>query len=393
MNDEHPRKCENWLSDYLRWTIPRSEAKESYIFWAGLFSLACVLRRHVKVGEEYLGSWECYPYLYLLFIGPAGNKKTTTAKYSLDLLEDIPGITPAPDQITVPFLATTLAESEECAMYINAGELSEFIVKAGKDMYSFLTRAFDGAKTISVGTHMRGIELGEKPCINFLGSSTLETLNDILPQSALDGGFGRRCIFIFEEDVRRRKMMYTDVDVKGINEEFKPNLIHDLKYISNNLYGDFKFTKDAEKKFEQWYIDGAGYKKGKLNRLKGYYESKPAFVMKAAMLLKIADGNIIHKDQLILSWENIEEAIQLLESIEPNMQEVIGGMGKNVYKSEIKMIYYYIKENSPVLISVVLREFSSMAEPFKLEELVKGLSSAGLITITPKGSDLELRAK
>ncbi|HEY4699014.1 MAG TPA: hypothetical protein VIH27_01400, partial [Nitrososphaerales archaeon] len=95
MNDEHPRKCENWLSDYLRWTIPRSEAKESYIFWTGLFTLACVLRRHVKVGEEYLGSWECYPYLYLLFIGPAGNKKTTTTKYSLDLLEDIPGLSSA----------------------------------------------------------------------------------------------------------------------------------------------------------------------------------------------------------------------------------------------------------------------------------------------------------
>jgi len=393
MTNEHPRKCENWLSDYLGWTIPRSEAKESYIFWTGLFSLACVLRRHVKVGEEYLGSWECYPYLYLLFIGPAGNKKTTTTKYSLDLLEDVPGLTPAPDQITVPKLASTLAEAEECAMYINAGELSEFIVKAGKDMYSFLTRAFDGAKSLSVGTHMRGVELAEKPCINFLGASTLETLSDILPQSALDGGFGRRCIFVFEETTRRRKMFYKDIDVRGLHEDFKNNLIHDLKYISNNLFGNFQFTDDAQKKFEQWYIDGAGYKKGKLDRLKGYYETKPAFVMKAAMLLKIADGNVIHKDQLVLDWSNLEEAIQLLESIEPNMQEVVGGMGKNIYKSEIKTIYYHIKENSPVLFSAILRDFSALAEPSKLEELVKGLVSAGLITMSPKGSDIELRAK
>jgi len=393
MNDEHPRKCENWLSDYLRWTIPRSEAKESYIFWTGLFTLACVLRRHVKVGEEYLGSWECYPYLYLLFIGPAGNKKTTTTKYSLDLLEDVPGLSSSPDQITVPKLASSLSEAEECAMYINAGELSEFIAKAGPDMYSFLTRAYDGAKKLSVGTHIRNIELAENPCINFLGASTLETLGVILPQSALDGGFGRRCIFVYEEDTRRRKLIYKDVDVKGINEEFKNNLIHDLKFISNNLFGDFGMDEVTWKKFEQWYVDGAGYKKGKLDRLKGYYETKPAFVMKVAMILKIADGNIIHKDQLILDWINIEEAIQVLESIEHNMQQVVGGMGKNVYKSEIKAIYYYIKENGPVLVSTILREFSSMAESSKLEELIKGLSSAGLITITPKGSDLELRAK
>lgn len=394
MENEHPRKCENWLTDFLKWTIPRSSAKESYIFWTGLFTISCVARRHVKVGKDFLGSWECYPYLYLLFIGPPGNMKTTTTSYNLELLDEIPGITGAPDQITVPKLASALAEAEECSMYINAGELSEFIIKAGTDMYSFLTRAFDGAKKLSVGTHMRGIELAEKPCINFLGASTLETLMAILPKSALDGGFGRRCLFIYEEEPRRRKLSYTDIDVLAIDAEYKPKLVSDLKFIANNLFGDFQITPEADKKFDQWYQDGSGYRKGKLDRLKGYYETKPAFVMKAAMLLKIADGNVIHKDQLVLTWENIEEAIQLVESTEPKMQEVIGGMGKNTYQSDLKDIYKFILNNQPVLLSTIMREFSAAAEPAKLEELVKkGLVSAGLIAMSPEGTDFRLRAR
>lgn len=393
--EEHPRLCENWLVDFLRWTIPRSAAKESYIFWTGLFTLACVLRRHVKVGKEYLGSWECYPYMYLIFLGPPGNMKTTTVNYNVELLDEVPGLTSTPDQITVQKLASALSEAEECAMWINAGELSEFIAKSGMDMWSFLTKAFDGAKRISVGTHIRDIELAEKPCINLLGASTLETLGEILPQSAMDGGFGRRCIFIHEDAPRRKKLIYTDVDVKQIYENHFSPLVHDLKFIANNLYGDFQLTKEAQIKIDQWDKDGAGYNRrnGKMNRLKGYYQTKPAFVFKLAMLLKIADRDIIHKDQLILEWKDLEEGIQVIESIEPNMNTVVGGMGRNVYKTDIKTILEYIKENGPVMLSTVLMEFSSTAEPEKLNELINGLSSARLIDMTPEGVDIILKAK
>lgn len=390
MTEEHPRKCSNLLADFLKWTIPRSAAKESYIFWTGLFTMSSVLRRHVKVGKEYLGSWECYPYLYLLFLGPAGNLKTTTVNYNLDLLNEVGGLTPAPDQLTVPKLASMLTEAEECSMYINAGELSEFIAKSGVDMYSFLTRAFDGQKTLSVGTHMRDIELSEKPCINFLGASTVETLVDILPQSVLDGGFGRRCIFIYEEDVRRRKLMYTDVPVVEIYNQYFPNLVHDLKYIANNLFGNFKLTDDAVNKFEQWFIDGAGFKKNGnriSNRLSGYYQTKPAFVMKVAMMLKIADGNVIHKDQLILDWKTIEEAITIVESTEANMHMVLGNVGKNVYKNDTKNMMQFISDNEPIKLSQLLQEFSAVAEPTKLGELIQGMSNAGMISLEPSGLD------
>jgi len=382
---ENPRCCENWLADFLRWTLPRSEAKESFIFWTGLFTLASVLRRHVRISKDYLGSWEVYPYMYLLFVGPSGSRKTTTANYNIELLNEVGGLTSAPDQVTVPKLVSSLIEAEECAMYINAGELSEFIAKSGVDMFSFLTKAFDGVKKISVGTHMRGVELGERPCINFLGATTPEWISDNIPQSVLDGGWGSRTLFIYEEEVRQRKLFYTDVDVKKLYDEIYPNLINDLRFISTNLFGDFKLTKSGEKNFEEWYIENADGGKKRNVKLKGYYERKPAYVMKVAMLLKIADGNIVSSDQLVLDWPDFEEAIGVIENVEEHMPKVFGQIGKNPYKADLRSIYEFIKDSGKVETQEVRRVFMSAAEPETLNKLINGLVAAGLVKITVDG--------
>lgn len=395
-DNEHPRKCSNLLTDFMKWTLPRSEAKESYIFWTGLYTMSCVLRRHVKISRELLGSWETFPYLYLLFVGPSGNRKTTTANYNIELLDEVGGLVGAPDQITVPKLASALAEADECSIYINAGELSEFIVKSGVDMYSFLTKAFDGAKRISVGTHMRGVELAEKPCINFLGATTPEWIGDNIPQSILDGGFGSRCVFIYEETVRLRQLFYREANVKQLYEDHHANLVHDLKFIANNIFGDFQLTPKGEKNLEEWYKDGSGASKNtKSIKMKGYYERKPAYVMKLAMLLKIADGDIIQRDQLILDWQDFEEGIQVMEGIEKNMHLILGGIGKNVYKGDMKSIYEYIVEHPNIRLSELLFEFKNAAEPAKLSELISGLSSMGLIELEMDKEDfiVKLRKK
>lgn len=388
MENENKRKCKNWLADFMAWTIPRSEAKESYIFWTGLYTLSCVLRRHVKVSKNFLGSWEVYPYMYILFVGPSGNRKTTTTSYNIELLDEVGGLVAAPDQISVAKLASTLVDSEECSMYINAGELSEFMVKSGNDMYSFLTKAFDGSKRISVGTHLRDIELAEKPCINFLGATTPEWLGDNLPQSVLDGGFGSRCIFVYEEELRRRKLDYTDVDVQGIYDKHHNNLVNDLKYIANNLFGEFTIDPISFKKLDEWYQDGSGIKKNPRGiKMKGYYERKPAYVMKIAMLLKIAEQDTITRDDLILNWKNFEESINVIEQIEKSLHNVFGGLGKNVYKMDMKMMFEYIRNRKVVSLSTLKQEFQNVAEPEKLNQLINGLSSSGLIEVTANGDD------
>jgi hypothetical protein len=129
----------------MEWTLPRSEAPESYIKWAGLFTLSSVLRRKVRIPKSILGSWECPPHLYVMFIAPPGEaRKTTTMSYAIDLLDELPDIVKGPAVVTQASLLDKLVESEDSSVYLTAEEFSDLIMKSKGEMFEFLTSMFDG---------------------------------------------------------------------------------------------------------------------------------------------------------------------------------------------------------------------------------------------------------
>ena len=71
------RRCDNWLLAYRDYILPRTDAPESFVFWSGVFAISSVLRRRVKFPKRILGLWDCYPHMYLMFVGPPGMRKTT----------------------------------------------------------------------------------------------------------------------------------------------------------------------------------------------------------------------------------------------------------------------------------------------------------------------------
>jgi len=114
---KYERKCKNWLLSFRDWTMPRSEAKETFIFWTGLFTLASAIRRKVYISKEILGSWEVAPYLYIFFVAPAGKaRKTTTLSYVDDLLLDEMGIKKASAAMTQQVLMKRIADSPDASM-------------------------------------------------------------------------------------------------------------------------------------------------------------------------------------------------------------------------------------------------------------------------------------
>lgn len=373
-NEKYERKCKNWLTEFGRWTLPRSEAPETFIFWTGLFTLSSALRRHVKVPKNMFGSWESSPNLYIMFIAPPGKaRKSTTANYTEDLIDYVPHITKSPEMITKESLLSQLVKSDDASMCIIAPEFGEFIVKSGPDMYGFLTNMYDGKKNISVSTLSRGSEFVEKPCVNLLGATTPEWIAANMPESVIGGGFASRVIFIFEERVRRRQLYYENLDY-AVLEVIRQNLISDLKHIAEVLHGEFKIAEDAKDFMEAWYKEHADDGTESQYKLHGYFERKPAHIHKIAMLLHVA-----YSDELILTIKDFKEAIALLAQIEKKLPEVFQSVGKNPYTVDIKRFYRYIKEKGHVSQMELYQEFFHVAQPFQLDELLKGLIDMGQI--------------
>lgn len=371
---DYKRKCENWLASFGMWTLPRSEAPESFIFWTGLFTLASALKRKVRIPKQLLGSWEASPNLYILFIAPAGRaRKSTTANYSEDLIDEIHNITKSPELITKESLLATLVKSDDASMCIVSPEFGEFIAKSGPSMFSFLTNMYDGKKNITASTITRGSEFAEKPCVNLLGATTPEWVAENMPESVIGGGFASRVIFIFEDRVRRRKLFYDDIDYKKLLT-LREDLVTDLDHIAKNIAGDFTLSDEAKAFIETWYDTNADEGYTNNHKLSGYFERKPAHIFKVAMLLHIA-----YSDELVLQEKDLKDAIGLLQALEKRLPKVFESIGKNPYIVDVYRILEFVKEKGRVKVREIKQNFMHAATPTSLTEMIEGLVAAGYI--------------
>lgn len=375
------RACENWLTTYRDWTLPRSEAPESYIFWTGIFSLASVLKRRVSVGHNLLGSWNAYPNFYILFISPpATARKTTTVGYADDLLENIPGVTVAASAPSVQVLHKRITETKDCSISIRSPEFATFINTSGFSMVDYLTDLYDGKKHHSSDTLARSLEFAERPCVNLLGATVPVWIAENLGEQMVGGGFTSRVIFIYEQTVRRRKLLYKDVDMARI-EQLKESLVSDLTHLAINIEGEFQFeSEETEKWIEEWYQTNAPKWEKEDRRLGGYYERKHAHAIKLAMLLHLA-----YSDELVLTKQDLESAIILLSQIEPKMIKVFQAVGKNPHASEMDVMLSYFEAKGEFTKKDFFSRFYHDAPPAVLQDMLNAFITMGVITTN--GSD------
>src|SRR3990167_2717416 len=367
------RRLVHWLDTFKAWTLPRSEVQESMILWAGLFSIAAAIRRKVYFPKEAgLGVWDCYPFMYLMFVAPPGMRKTTTLGYSLELFDGLPDLVAGPQACSQAALSDALFKSPDTSLYIIAEEFSDLLLKSGNEMYEFLTSAFDGRKKFVTSTISRGIEFIENPCINLAAGTTPIWIADNMPESAIGGGYASRVIFLYENKLRRKQLFHDNLDFEELNK-LKEDLQHDLRHISKEVAGRFAIDKDAKDFFEAWYQKAEPEKSQP--KLQGYYQRKHVHILKLAMLFHLS-----YSDDLLLSLHDVKMAMKILEeTIEIKLPSVFEGVGKNTYSFDMHDISRYIKEKRKVSRKEILSVFRSTATPNLLNELILGMSAMGEI--------------
>lgn len=365
------RKLPNWLDAFREWTMPRSEASETFINWTAIWILAAAMRRRVFIPKRVLGSWSCYPYLYVMFVAPAGMRKTTTIGYATDVLAGLPDLAPPPTFITGPALVQDIVASKDASVYLIVEEFGDLILKGGDEMFEFLTSMFDGKKNIRQKTMARGLEYAEKPVINMLAATTPRWIADKIPASAAEGGFASRVVWVYEDKVRQRRMYYRNLDHKKITQ-LEQDLIHDLLHISQ-LEGEFDIEEEALNWMETWYQkQDSAANTARLKRYPGYLNRKPVMVHKIAMLIHLA-----YSDELVLTLADFKAAIAYMEATEQNLPKVFTGVGKNEHALEMRDIVAYVNEVGSVTEPQLNKYFQYAANPAKLQELISGLLLSG----------------
>jgi len=387
------RKLHNWIESYLKYTESQ-EAPYLFHLWVALSILGAVAERNVWIDRGY---WMTYPNLYVILVANSAVCKKSTAigigTSILKKLENPPFI--FEQKITTEALIQAM--SRECkiemdevikpsSVYLVASELSTFLgtSSTNSSLVAILTNLYDCPERWDYETISRGRNTLRSVCINLLAASTPEWLKASIPKDAVGGGFTSRVIFVYQDKTDR---CFPFPKLTKEQKEIKDKLIKDLEHI-RSLGGEFSFSKEAEKWYEDWYVEHMMKMEDTDEAFVGYLSRKRELILKVAMLSCLAET-----DDRKIKTKDLEFANLVLKETERELPDILtlvraSSLGQNHLRVE-----KVIKKLRKVSRSELLRRFSYCMSAKELDEVINTLVQSRLIEQEVEGKGVIYKAK
>lgn len=310
------RELDNWIDSYLYYTR-HDESPEIFHLWTALTVLSVAVNRNCWMSRAY---YNCYPNLYVLFVGPSGVGKSSASGIGVELMRETSvcqnvfrdAITP-PALLAFMSLPGSVVTYEidgkfymKTPLFIFASELGNLLTQRGsvKELTSLLTELFNKQGDHEDTTNVRGVIKIVKPIVTFMGCCPPKWIEEELPTSTLRSGFLGRMLVARADGKRfhNPEPRFTKED-----ERLRASLQSDLERISS-LYGEMVFDDKTHKEWEGWY------KKQPLDlthlddEVEGFAARKPQFVQRLSMLLTISKSN-----ERVVRIEEFRRAVEMVE--------------------------------------------------------------------------------
>jgi len=349
------RKLENWISSYMEY-MENTESASILHKWTCLSVLAGALRKKVNLS---LGRLNIYTNMYVILVGPPGApRKSQAISYGVNFLREIPDLVISADAITPQALIQDLEASavdeplpegkklQHASLTVISKELESFLGQKGENtkMIVTLTDLFDAQEIPwKYRTKHYGTNTIPSVFLNILAATTPESIVSSIPLNAVGGGLTSRIVFVWAE--RKEKKITRPIET---SEELKLKdfLMQDL-YVISRLAGSYNFTKDSYEFWDNWYqnYDSQSRKRKCVDPLfNGWYERKPLYVQKLAIIIAASQGN-----ELVLKTNHFLEALKILEDTEIPMINVFKSMGRSVIATDVDLVSKIIQSRKWVL--------------------------------------------
>jgi hypothetical protein len=360
------RSTKNWLESYMKY-VEDTEPATVFHRWVAMSIVAAALQKKVCLS---LGRLRVYPNMYVVLVADPGvARKTQAIDFGTKLLEAIPDIHTSADATSKEALLMDIEASQTDAIFpdstvlkhssltIISREFESFLgqKKENTKMLVLLTDLFD-CKELPWKYRTKHSGSNEIPSIylNLLAATTPDSIASCLPSSAIGGGLTSRILFIW---ARRRAKKCPRPEESPAIKELERKLIDDLAHISR-ITGRYEFSNHAGETWDAWYHK---YDEDDQNRIckdpsfAGWYSRKPMYILKLAQIIAASQSS-----KLVMEWEFIEEAIQLIESTEQSMSDVFRAVGRSAISSEVDTVLQIIKNKKAIseenLMSIVWKD-------------------------------------
>lgn len=316
----------SFLKDYMIYTAG-NEAHPTYHMYSALVALSSIVSRRVWID---LGYFQKFANLYVVLVGPPGNRKTTAMSICKALMKEIGEINYSAECQTKESLSVELqsyqtsfickavgpAPIQYAPITVCVTELSQFLGIASAHMIDFLTTIYD-CNFYDLKTKNKGKQEITGPYLVLLGCTTPAWITSRLREDVISGGFSRRAIFVYETDKANR------IAFPEVTQEAKDAWDRVVKYsrVIQNIGGPFKWASDAHRFYRDWY-DTRTIPNDPTTQW--YYETKHDQLLKISMLVALSE-----RPELVLEKSHLEFSLEILALVEKNLPRVFEGLGRN----------------------------------------------------------------
>ncbi len=390
------------LKDYLFYT-ESSASPESYHVWTFLSMVASILGKKTWIKCNY---FNVYPNLYIILASmPGVGKKSTTMRIGRGIVKEADlDVHYSNDSQTPQALMLEMKNAYKIhqvagtkqfygysAVTILASELVSLLM-SGPAMVDFLTDIYDSDTKFEYRTKNAGSLSIDNPCLNILAGVTTENLNSRIIRDAAAGGFMSRAIIVYDNETRHSSAF-------DLPSEEQLNARKRIAYRFmqiNDLYGEFSFTPEAKKLYQQFELAETQA----MNRQVAYVEfrsRKPIHVLKAAMLVAASEL------RMVINETDITIAMELLNRVEYNMKyihlstgghknaeintRVIMTLGRTDELDYVELVEQFMSSTDEVTIEKAILTLQRV-DWIKIRILTDCKPPKQLISLTEKGRDM-----
>jgi hypothetical protein len=384
------RACKDWLETFVEYAGV-NEAPLYMYYWVGVSTIAGALRRRVLIREIHF-SW--LANFYIILVAPPGVvSKSTSMTIGMELLKKVPGIHFGPHIVTNEAILDELEASTEAyeledgslfpmsAITIESSELGILFDPRNRPLVDALTDLWDAKEvTLRKRTRTQTNNSVQNPWINIIGCTTPAWLGQNFPIELIGQGFTSRCIFVYAE-AKRNTIAYPSRETRREVSPLKARLLHDLERIAM-LRGEYRLTEDAYEWGTKWYkAHSEALSSHALNsdKFAGYLSRKQGHLHKLAMVIAAS-----RRDELIITAEDMQEALVRLADIEDMMPKVFSHIGQKETTKAIKEMLAYIVRGATFgtsLDELYVHMIRDLPDPREFAAAFEGLKKTGMIQV------------
>ena len=386
-----PRQLKGtWLDGYLEYT-DNTEPSTLYKKWVGISVIAACLQR--KCCLQW-GLSALYPNLYIVLVGPSGvSRKGTAMGPGLGLLRKL-NIKLAAEATTREALIRRLKLSitdsytdvrtgqlvdAHNSITIFSPELTVFLGYDNKQLMSDLTDWYDCSSPWEYNTKDKKLaDLIPATWVNLIGATTPDLLQATLTREAVGGGLTSRIIFVFSD--RKSKLVPVPFQNEAEKELYK-DIARDLEAI-RMWRGSFSVTEKFIEDWIPWYSAHETDVPFSDERFAAYFSRRPTHILKLSMILNASrDGG------MVITHDDLHEAIKILTETEVEMQRSFGGVGGAKNAAIADRVLKEIIDKGEVNFSDLLAKFHYDVDRRDMAEIIGTFVAMKAVTMAAIGND------